>query len=477
LASKGRNLRISKLVVPVLVGIVIALVPPPAGLASNAWYFFALFAAVIAGVVTEPVPAAAVGLIGVVIATVTGLVYNTPSQSVGWALSGFANTTVWLIFAACMFAVGYSKTGLGKRIALWMIKKLGKRTLGLGYATALSDLVLAPFMPSNTARSGGTIYPIIANIPGLYDSKPDQTARKIGSYLMYNALAATCVTSSMFLTGQAGNVLSAAIASNTYKISIPWVTWYIGFLPVGIILFLLVPFLLYKIYPPEIKKTPEAPVWAAEQLKPLGKITRKEVTLLALVILALILWIGGTQYLDATVTAMLVVGLMVVLRVVSWDDVVSHKQAWNVFIWFATLITMADGLARVKFVDWIANSLAPALQGLSLVYVLLLLVTLYYFIHFLFASVSAHVTALLPAFLALALKVPGISPVVLVLLLSYANGIMGILTPYGTGPSPIYYGSGYVKGKDFWILCVTLGVLFFTVYILIGLPWMLLLKL
>ena len=477
MANTNKTRTILKGVIPVIVGILIALIPPPAGLASNAWYFFALFAAVITGVITEPIPAATVGLIGVVIGAISGLVVPTPSGAVTWALSGFSNTTVWLIFAAYMFAVGYTKTGLGKRTALSLIRRLGKKTLGLGYAIAISDLVLSPFTPSNTARSGGTIYPIIANMPGLYDSHPGETSRRLGSYIMYTALATTCVTSSMFLTGLAPNVLAVGIINTTLKVSIQWTTWFLGFLPVGIVLFLLIPVLLYKIYPPEIKSSPEAPKWASEQLKAMGKITRKELTLLALVILALTLWIGATQYVDSTISAVLVVALMVILRVVSWDDVIGHKQAWNVLVWFATLVTMADGLARVKFVDWIAKLVEPTLKGLNLVLAIVLLVGVFYFLHYAFASITAHTTALLPVFLAVAVKVPGLSPVAWALLFSYTFGIMGILTPYATGPSPIFYGSGYVKGKDFWVYGLILGILFFLVYIVIGVPWMLFLKL
>jgi L-tartrate/succinate antiporter len=376
-----------------------------------------------------------------------------------------------------MFAVGYVKTGLGKRIALWLIKRLGKRTLGLGYAIALSDLVLSPFTPSNTARSGGSIYPIIANIPGLYGSQPGETSRKIGSYIMYTALATTTVTSSMFLTSLSSNILALAIIETTLKVSIQWTTWFLGFLPVGIILFLLVPSLLYKIYPPEIKSATETPKWASEQLKAMGKITKKELTLLALIILALILWIAGTRYIDATTTAVLVLALMVILKVVSWDDVIGHKQAWNVLVWFATLVTMADGLARVKFVDWIADLVARSLKDLNLVIAIILLVGVFYFVHYAFASSTAHTTALLPVFLALAVKVPGLSPTAWALLFGYTLGMMGILTPYATGPSPIYYGTGYIKSKHFWVYGLVLGILFFLIYILVGVPWMLFLKL
>jgi L-tartrate/succinate antiporter len=71
-----------------------------------------------------------------------------------------------------MFALGYEKTGLGRRIALLLVKAMGRKTLTLGYAVAIADTLLAPFTPSNTARSGGTIYPVIRNLPALYDSKP-----------------------------------------------------------------------------------------------------------------------------------------------------------------------------------------------------------------------------------------------------------------------------------------------------------------
>jgi L-tartrate/succinate antiporter len=474
-ATKIRTLL--KGIIPVVAGVLIALIPPPAGLTSNAWYFFALFVAVIVGVITEPIPAAAVGLVGVTVGGITGLVVPTPSASVSWALSGFSLNTVWLPFAAFMFVIGYVKTGLGKRIALLLIKRLGKKTLGLGYAIALSDLILAPFIPSNTARSGGTIYPIISNVPELYGSKPGETSRKIGAYVMYTALATTCVTNSMFLTGMSSNILALAIVNTTLKVSIQWVTWFLGFLPVGIILFLLVPSLLYKIYPPEVKSATETPMWASEQLKAMGKITRGELTLLALVILALVLWIGGTQYVDATLSAVLVVAFMVIAGVVSWNDVIGNKQAWNVLVWFATLVTMADGLARVKFVDWVGRSVAPTLKGLPTINAIILVVGVFFVIHYLFASTTAHATALLPVFLAVAVQVPGLSPTAWGLLLSYTLGFMGILTPYATGHMPIYYGSGYIKGKDFWVYGAILGFIFFLIYILVGVPWILFLNL
>ena len=455
----------------------IALAPNPHSLALNTWRYFALFAAVMVGIITEPIPAAALGLVGVVVAAASGLVHASTSQATLWALSGFANGTVWLIFAAYIFSLGYSKTGLGKRIALLLIRAMGKRTLGLGYAIALADLALSPFMPSNTARSGGTLFPILRNIPELYGSLPNsESARKMGAYLMYTALAVTCVTSSMFVTALAPNVLAADLALSTIHVTLSWTDWFRGFAPVGFVLLAIVPILLYKIYPPQTREAPEAPRWAAEELRRMGPVSRREITLLALVLLALFLWIGGAKYIDATIAAILVVTLMVILGVVTWNDILANTQAWNVLVWFATLVTLAGGLAETKFVDWIAQSLAAILSHRGVIMAAVLLVAAFFLLHYLFASITAHVSALFQVFLVVAITIPGMSRLAWALLLSYPLGLMGILTPYGTGPSPIYYGCGYIKGKDFWSLGFLLGFLFFAVYVLIELPWLTFLK-
>lgn len=458
---------------PVIVGILIALIPAPAGLEPKAWYFFAVFAAVIIGLILEPIPAAAIGFIGVTVAAVLNLVEATASDSLKWALGGFSNGTVWLIFAAFMFAMGYEKTGLGRRVALYLVRALGKRTLGLGYAITIADTILAPFTPSNTARSGGTIFPVIRNIPGLYGSEPGETSRKIGSYIMWTALAATCVTSSMFLTGLAPNLLALELVKKTVEIDISWTQWLVGFLPVGVILLLVLPYLIYKIYPPEIKASTEVPAWAGEQLSKMGKITTKELLMGALAVLALLLWIFGRDFIDATTVALAVISLMLVLGVVTWNDVLSNKPAWNVLAWFATLVTLAGGLAKVGFTSWLGNGAANLFGGVSPIVLTILLVVVFFVTHYMFASITAHTTAMLPVFLAAGAAVPGINVTVLALMLVFSLGIMGIITPYATGPSPVYFGSGFVSRKDFWVLGLVFGAIFLGVFLLVGTPYLL----
>lgn len=470
--------RVARTLIPLAVGVIIACVPTPAGLAPHAWYYFAVFVTVILALITEPIPAAAVGLIGVTVIAVSGLVFTPaqlanpafrpPAEAIKWALAGFANSTVWLIFGAFVFAMGYEKTGLGRRIALALVRSLGGRTLGLGYAIALADLVLSPFTPSNTARSAGTIFPVIRNIPELYGSRAGDSPRRIGAYLMWTAFATTCVTSSMFVTALAPNLLAIELVRKAAGLEITWMEWCVGFLPVGIPLVLAVPLLVYWIYPPEIRASAEVPQWAGRELAAMGRVTRREWTMALLVVIALGLWIVGGRVIDATTVALAAISLMLISGVVTWDDIVANKPAWNVLAWFATLVVLADGLNKVGFVGWFGAHAALLFAGYSPIVVMALLVALFFGIHYMFASLTAHTTAVLPVIFAAGMAVHDLPLRTFALLLGYSLGIMGVLTPYATGPAPVFYGSGFFPRKDFWLLGAVFGAIFLAALLVIG---------
>ncbi len=450
-----------KLLIPVLVAIALWFIPAPEGLSSNAWHFLAIFLAVVIGLILEPVPAALVGFTGVSIVALLGLIGNS-KESINWALSGFGNSVIWLIFAAFMFALGYKKTGLGKRVSLLMVKYMGKSTLGLGYAVAFSDLILAPFMPSNTARSGGSVYPVAINIPQIFNSFPDENPRKIGSYISWVAIATTCVTSSMFLTALAPNLLAVDLIAKNSGHTITWMEWAKVMIPLMIPLFLLTPWLTYVIYPPTQKKSPEAPAWAAEELKKLGSITFKEYLMATLATVALIFWIFGKEFgVDATTTAICIVSIMVLSGVITWDDLLSDKAAFNVFIWFSTLVAMADGLKKVGILDYIGKNSQVILSDLSATSLIISLIILFFLLHYFFASVTAHVTALVPLFMVIASTLlPAEQIIPFTIIFAGTLGVMGIITPYGTGPSPIWYGAGYISQAKWWALGGIFGILY-----------------
>jgi L-tartrate/succinate antiporter len=250
----------------------------------------------------------------------------------------------------------------------------------------------------------------------------------------------------------------------------------VAFAPVGILLLAVVPLLVYWIYPPEVKEGAEVPAWAAKEIEKMGPLSQKEITLGILVVIALLLWIFGGDIMEATTAAIAVISLMLILNVVTWDDITANKAAWNTLAWFATLVALADGLTRVGFVKWFAESVAGQLTGVSPTVAVAMLLLINFFGHYLFASVTAHVTAMIPVLLAVASTIPGVNMRTLALGLCLQLGIMGILTPYATGPSPVYYGSGYLPAADYWRLGAIFGVIFFVAFLAIGVPWMLLIR-
>ncbi|MBZ7936116.1 DASS family sodium-coupled anion symporter [Campylobacter sp. B0100352/1] len=470
-----------KLLTPFIVGLIIYFIPIPEGLNSNAWLYFSIFIGLIIGLILEPIAPALIGIIAVTLAVLfkVGPVGSNnietiikDSVAIKWGLSGFSDSVVWLIFAAFTIGLGFSKTGLGERLALYLVSKLGKSTLGLGYAIAIVDLILAPFIPSNAARSGGTVYPIVSNISPMFESYADKNPRKIGAYLVWMGLASSCLTSSIFLTGQAPNPLALSLISKNGVMVVDWLSWFLAFLPVGLILFVITPILGYFIYPPEVKGSKEIAIWANEKYQALGKMPTSQIFMLLIALIGLVLWVGSSFFkINATTTALIMIILMIACKIITWQDFLGNKPAWNTLVWFATLVTMAGGLKNVGFLDYLANSLGHRLSGFEPFIATILLLMLFSWLRYFFASGTAYVTAIIAVFVSLASSIKGANPAEVMLILTLPMGFMGIITPYGTGSSPLWFGSNYIKGPQFFLLGGIFAVIYMAIYFLVGIPW------
>ena len=451
--------------ITVIVGLILWFSPTPSGLDPKAWHLFAIFVAVIVGLVLRPLPQGAIVLIGVVASVLTQVL------GIKDALTGFSNTTVWLIVSAYLFARAFLKTRLGERIAYILIKAIGKRTLTLGYAISLTDLILAPAMPSNTARAGGVLYPIVKSMAHAYDSEPGPTAKKIGNFLMYNEYHTTLVTGAMFLTAMAANPLVAELAGQILGVEIDWATWFIAAALPGFITFLLVPLLTYLLTRPKIKRSEEAPKLAEKRLRELGPTTTHEKTLIVVFILALALWIlGKTLNIHSTATALLGVSLILITGVLGWQDVLAERGGWDALIWFGGLVSMASGLNKLGMIKWIADSAAGYVSGWSWLTAFVFLVLVYFYAHYCMASMTAHVTAFFPPFAAV-MAAAGAPGLLVGLVLGYMSNLMAATTHYATGPAPIYFGAGYVDIKEWWGYGLILSIIYLIIWFAIGLPY------
>ncbi len=436
--------RVVRGVATILVAVIIWFLPPPAGVAIKAWHLLAIFAATIVGLILQPLPMGAVVVIGTMATALTGTL--SPAD----ALNGFSNTTVWLIFAAFLFARGFIKTGLGRRIAYWFIRAFGRRTLGLGYALILSDLVIAPATPSNTARAGGVLFPIVRGLTTTFNSEPGPTAGRIGRFLMLNTYQGDVITSGMFMTAMAANPLIVELTKKTVNIELSWGGWALAALLPGLLSLLVMPLVIYWLARPEITETPEAAALAHEQLAKMGRIRKDEWVVLGVFVLALALWGTATlTKLDATVVALLGVGIMLATGVIAWDDVLGERGGWDALIWFGGLVGMATMLGRLGLIKWFSEFVAGYVKGWAWLPALGVLVLVYLYSHYGFASLTAHVSAMFVPFLTVAVAA-GVPPLLAALSLAFFSNLNASLTHYGTGPAPIYYGAGYTDLKTWW---------------------------
>lgn len=444
---------------------VIWLLPTPADLTIEAWHLFAIFVGTIIGFILQPFPLGAVAMISIV------LVSLTQTIPLKMALSGFSNTTIWLIVCAFLFAKGFIKTGLGRRIAYTLIYYFGSSSLKLAYVLSISDFIISPATPSNTARGGGILFPIVKSLAFAFNSKPGATTRKIGAFLMVATFQVDAPIAAMFLTACAPNLLMATLAEQVANLNLSWGTWAIvGIIP-GILSIIVIPFVIYKMYPPEIKKTPAAQKIAKKELDIMGKMSREEKIISAIFIGALLLW-STSQYtaIDSTAVAILGVSMMLITNILTWDDVLSEKSAWDGMIWMGTIVGLADAMNKLGFIAWFAQSVIVHLDGISWMITLSILFFVYMYSHYFFASLSGHATAMYGVFLAVAVATQA-PPYLAAFGLAVLSNLMAGLTHYSTGSAPIYFGTGFVEQKQWWKIGFVCSVINFIIWIGIGAVW------
>ena len=453
------------LAISLLVGAGIWFAPVPDGVDPKAWHLLAIFVGTVAGFIAKPLPMGAVAIIGITLTVLTS------TLEIGVALSGFGNSTIWLIAVAFFVSRAFIKTGLGARIAYLFMKALGRRTLGLAYGLGITDLVLAPAMPSNTARAGGVITPLLLSVARAYGSDPDDgTGRRIGAFLFANAFQFNAITSAMFMTAMAANPLIARLAGEA-GVEITWGGWFLAALAPGLVSMAVVPLLVYKLYPPEIRETPAARDMAVERLAAMGPVSCAEWATLAVFVLLLVLWVGGKAFsIDATTAAFAGLAVLLLVGVLTWQDILAEKSAWDTVVWFAALVMMATQLSKLGLVTWLGESMSAQVEGLDWTTAFSILALAYFYSHYLFASQTAHISAMYALFLTVSIAV-GAPAALAALVLAFFSNLFSTLTHYANGPAPVLYGTGFVPMGAWWGIGALVSMVNIAIWVGVGSIW------
>ncbi|MBI4540563.1 MAG: anion permease [Gemmatimonadetes bacterium] len=461
----AERVRSLSLLLAFLVGGGIWLLPPPTGVDPKAWHLLAIFVATIVGIMVRPLPMSAVAVCGLAASVLSG------TLKIEEALSGFANGVVWLVVFAFFVARGFMKTGLGRRIAYLFLAALGRRSLGLAYAFVGADLVMAPFIPSNTARGGGVIFPVLRSLAKTCGSEPhDGTARKLGAFLMVAAFQTTLITGALFLTAMAANPWMAEMAANAGA-EITWGGWLLAACVPGAVSLAVMPLLVYRFFPPEMRETPAASEMAKTGLAAMGPLTARESIMLAVFVLLVALWaFGRTLGIHPTTAALAAVSVLLLSGVLTWSDLREEEGAWSTLMWLSVLFTMAMFLNELGLIAWFTESVKRLVGGVNWVAALIVLSAIYFYSHYFFASDGAQIFAMYVPFLGVAVAL-GAPPLLAALILAFLSNMFGGTTHYGTGPAPVFFGAGYVDVGTWWKLGALVSISNFAIWVFLGGLW------
>jgi DASS family divalent anion:Na+ symporter len=451
-------------------------IPAPDGVDPRGWHLLAIFIGTVAGIIAQALPMGAMAMIGLAAALLT------ETLDIEEALVGFSRDSVWLVVAAFLLAGTFIRTGLGRRIAYVFMSMVGHRTLGLGYSLAATDLVLAPFIPSHTARSGGVVFPVLRSIchsafdPALSERSeskgPDGSAaaKRTAGFLTLATYQSTCVTCAMFMTAMAGNPLTVELAAQQ-GVQITWGLWALAALVPGIVSLILVPLVVYVMYPPPITHSPEARSFARNELAALGPMQRDERILLAVFGALLALWAFGPAIgLSTTAAAFGAIAVLLLTGVLAWEHVSHEHEAWTTFVWFAVLLMMATELGQLGVTKWFSDVVTGATGSTGWVQGFLILSLAYFYSHYLFASNTAHISAMYAPFLVIALAL-GTPPFLAALVLGFFSNLFGTLTHYAAAAAPVFFGAGFVPVNTWWKIGALTSVVNIVIWLVVGGAW------
>jgi DASS family divalent anion:Na+ symporter len=449
----------------VLIPGVILYFAPITPLGNEARHLLALFVAMIISFMVRPVP---MGVSALVTMTLIALTHTLAPNRI---FTGFSSPIVWLVFSAFLFARAVSKTRLALRVAYILIERFARTPLTLAYSVAATDLILAPFVPSDTARGGAIISPVVKGLASALGSEPGPTANRIGSYLTLVGFHGTYTASAMFLTGMAANPLIAEMAGRIAHVDLTWGRWALAASVPGLCSFALIPWLLHQLAPPELKDTEHARHLAREQLAAMGAMSRVQITLVVIMVLVIVGWVTTPWHgMSNTFVALAGVCAILLTDVVEWSDLLGDTRAWDAISWFAPLLVMADALNERGVVNALFTPIFAHLQHWPWAIAAAALAGMYLYAHYGFASMTAHVSALFPSFLTAALAT-GAPPMAAVLPLAFFSNLNAGITHYGTGSAPVYFSLGYVTQDTWWGVGLVVSAVNLAIWIGVGFVW------
>jgi divalent anion:Na+ symporter, DASS family len=422
--------------------------------------------------IIRPIPEYLTSIVGAAILLL--LKKSVPADILG----GFADPTWWMIVFASFLGASILGTGLGRRLAYTILNKLGTSVLKVMYATTMTNNILAPFTPSNTAR-GAIVYGVTE---GINDALGFKKGEKQGDHTISLAnMYITATNSNMFLTALGGNAIFVSLIMKFTGHGVSWNQWFVAAFVPMLPAVLLLPYIIYKLFPPAINEVPMGKEFFAEKLASLGAMTRAEKSTLVIMLLTLLMW--ATEWLHhipSTTTAFLM-GIALLLPgigAVNWKQI-EKDIPWPTLLWLGFAMSLAGVVNKTKGFQWLVDqglASAPWMKSIGFTGFMLVIIIVVIFAHILFSGMNAMGMIVIPVVMSLA-KARGFDPYVAGLAAALAVGTGGFFLPFNSAPNLLFYSSGRYEISDhlkgalplaiLLVLCLMLGL--FVWWPLIGL--------
>ncbi|WP_371367413.1 Inner membrane protein YbhI [Sporomusa rhizae] len=425
--------------------------------------------------ISYPVSAAViVGLIAVLLGTVPDVanpkVIAGTSKALTMALNGFSNTAFALVAGALFLAAAMTQTGLDKRIALFVLSKIGAKTNRVLMGVITVGFILSFFVPSTTARVSCMVPIVMGIITAFGVNKKSSFA----AVMMIATAQADSLWNVGIKTAAAQNMIAVGFIKSQLGVDISWIDWFTAAAPFSAIMSVILYYVLIKLMPPETNEIPGGSETVKRLLKEMGPMSIAEKKLLCISTTLLFLW-ATEQVLhsyDTSTTTIVAIALLLLpgIGVMSWKDA-QPKINWGTIVLFGVGISLGSALLSTKAAAWLAKIIVSAfgIQTMPALLILAVLTTFLIIIHLGFASATALAAAMIPIVISIlqSVKTPGINIVGLTMILQYVVSF-GFILPVNAPQNMIAYGTETFEVKDFIKTGIPLTIIAYLLIILLG---------
>lgn len=448
-----------------VIGIVFWFIPYPNSISQDGWHSLIIFVITVIYLMMNFLPMSMILLMSILILNLSNI------SDANESLSGFGNNIVWLVVMAFFISNAIIKSKLGNRVAYYLLYRFGKSTISISYCLVFTEFILAPVIPSAIARAGGIVFPIAKSMSDHIVNKSKMNNCKIIYFIMQSCFNANVISSSMFLTAMAGNPLISKLVSNI-GINITWFQWMKGAIIPGLVNLILLPMYLHYIIKPSNINVVEIQSVARKYLIDIGAWTQNQIFVIATLMFLIIGWIFGEKLLNIDIMTISFIGFAMMLfgRVITVNDVVSEKNAWNTLLWFGSFITLSNQLTKSGATAWIGGSISSMIVNHNSYIMIVFCALLFFYMHYFFASITVYATVMLVSFTFI-MQSLGVPVFLSAMMLAYLVNLSGCLTQYTISSAPILYAASNMSVKDWWKMGFLVSLLNFLVWLIIGSIW------